>query len=97
MIDWKNLAANALWILGCAVALATLSYASWEASQVHERMGARLKRPSYQTSLNLAGLFLCLGLASTSGITFHQVLWLLLAAVFAVLLVYSFLLMRKRA
>jgi hypothetical protein len=29
MIEWGGLAANSLWILGCALALATLSFAGW--------------------------------------------------------------------
>lgn len=89
MIDWKNLAANALWILGCAIALATMSYASWEASQYHEKMGARLKRPAYQACLNLAGLLFCLGLAATSGVLLQRAIWLVLAAAFAVMLTFS--------
>ena len=40
MIDWFNLAANSLWILGCAIALAVLSYASWQASLRREKIGA---------------------------------------------------------
>ena len=32
MIDWLNLIANTFWILGCALALATVSYAGWQAS-----------------------------------------------------------------
>jgi len=97
VIDWANLAANALWILGCAIALATLSYAYWEASEYKEKMGARLRRPSYQSALSLAGLLFCLGLAGTSGSTLQRIVWLLLAAGFAGLLVYSVISYRKKA
>ena len=53
MIDWYNLFANALWIIALAVALATLSYASWEASLLHEKLRLRLRQAKYQIALDL--------------------------------------------
>jgi len=82
MIECYNLAANSLWILGCAVALATLSYASWEASLLKEKFTARLKRPSYQMALSLAGFLFCAGLAGTSDSTLEILLWSILALAF---------------
>ena len=38
MIDWFDLAANSLWIIGCAVALASLSYAIWMASMRQKKV-----------------------------------------------------------
>lgn len=89
MIDWFNLAANALWILGCAIALATLSYTSWEASAYREKMGARLKRPSAQAALNLAGLLIFLGLGVLSDELLTKVIYIILALMFLVLMVIS--------
>jgi len=82
VIDWVSVGSNALWILGCAIALATLSYASWEASLYREKFGMRLQRPSFQASLNLAGLLFSLGLAATSDALWEKALWLLLAVGF---------------
>jgi hypothetical protein len=84
MIDWFNLMANSLWILGCAVGLATLSYASWEASTCQEKLRQRLKMSHIQVALNLAGLFFCLGLAGTSRPVWQIVLWLVMALLFLV-------------
>ena len=82
MIDWANLAANALWIVGCAIALGTLSYASWEASVVKDKFTNRLKLPSYQIALNLAGFLFSAGLAWTSDTTLETVLWSILTVAF---------------
>lgn len=82
MIDWYNLAANSLWILGSAVALATLSYASWDASIRKEKFTGRLKSPSYQIALSLAGLLFSVGLAGTSESTFEVILWSILSLAF---------------
>jgi presenilin-like A22 family membrane protease len=84
MIDWIDLASNALWILGLAVALATLSFASWQASLYHEKLRARLRQPAIQIPLNLAGVLFCAGLAATSGRFFEIVLWIVLGIAFAV-------------
>jgi hypothetical protein len=94
MIDWANLAANALWILGCALALGTLSFASWEASLYKEKITARLRRPALQFALNLAGLLFCLGLAATETRIFVAILWLVLGFLFLAQLVAN-LIQRK--
>jgi phosphoglycerol transferase MdoB-like AlkP superfamily enzyme len=94
MIDWFNLATNALWILACAMALATLSYASWQASLRRERLRIILTAAPYQISIDLAGVLFCLGLAGTSGKGWEIVLWLILSVLFAAQGVYE--MMRKR-
>lgn len=97
MIDWVSVGSNALWILGCAIALATLSYASWEASLYREKLGVRLRRPSYQVSLDLAGLLFSLGLAATSAALWGKGLWLLLAAGFLYQLISLWLHQRRES
>lgn len=83
MIDWIALASNTLWILGCSAGLATLSYASWQASIRGEKFAAQLKRIPIQISFNIAGLLFCAGLAATSGSSLETVLWGILALAFA--------------
>jgi hypothetical protein len=82
MIDWLNVAFNALWIVGLSVALAALSYASWEASIFQEKFAVRLRRPAIQVALAAAGLLFCLGLAGTADAAWKSVLWLALGAGF---------------
>ena len=96
MIDWISVGSNALWILGCAIALATLSYASWEASVYNEKFTARLMRTPILACLNLAGLLFSLGLAATSDAVIEKVLWLVLAVAFGGLLINIAILPRLR-
>ncbi len=97
MIDWGGLAANTLWIIGCALGLGTLSYASWDASIHKEKLSARLKRPSYQVALNLAGLLFGLGLAATSSKPLEIALWLILSALFLAQVIAALLQKRSKA
>jgi hypothetical protein len=96
MIDWGNLAANALWILGCALALGTLSFASWEASLYKEKITTRLRRPALQFALNLAGLLFCLGLAATEKRLIVTILWLVLGVLFLAQLVNNLIQRRNK-
>ena len=82
MIDWYNLAANALWIIGLAIALAVLSHASWQASQRHEKLRQQLAQPGYQIFLDLAAVLFCLGMAGTSRRIWEIILWAVLAVLF---------------
>ena len=83
MIDWYNLLMNALWIFACALALATISYASWQASMLGEKFRSVLGKAGIQVALNVAGLLFCAGLAGTSDVLWQRILWILLAAGFA--------------
>jgi hypothetical protein len=94
MIDWFNLAANTLWILACTIALEILSHASLMASVRQEKLSKILALPHYQTSINLAGIIFCLGLAGTSHKLWESVLWLILMELFVALSVIE--LIRKR-
>lgn len=89
MIDWGNLAANALWILGCAAALAGLGYASWQASIYHTKMSVQLSRPSFQSALCFAGLLFSLGMALTSQAPFSVAAWGMLALLMLALIVLA--------
>jgi hypothetical protein len=79
MIDWAMVAANAVWIVGVSMGLATLSYASWEAWSVHETFWHKLAKPVYQAALSLSGMLFCIGLAASVQVIWQSVLWLALA------------------
>lgn len=95
MIDWFSVFANSLWILGLALALGTFSYANWQASVLHEKTIALLKRPGYLISFNIAILLFCAGLAATSDTTLEIVVWSILGLLFLVQMI--FVLRQKRA
>lgn len=84
MIDWLNLAANSLWIIGCAVGLAAISYASWEASLNQVKLRQKLRGAGYQAAFNAAGLLFCVGLAGLSSRWWEVLLWTALSTWFAI-------------
>jgi hypothetical protein len=79
MVDWINLGTNALWIMGSALALASLSYTSWEAALTGTPLRDQLSQDASQLRLALAGALVSLGLAGTSNTGLEIALWSLLA------------------
>ena len=96
MIDWYHLAANALWILALAIALATISYASWVAGSKHQKLGDTIALPGYQISLDMAGILFSLGLAGTSERWWEVLLWLLITVLFTGLAVIKIISRNKK-
>jgi hypothetical protein len=82
MIDWWGVFSNAIWISGAALALATLSYASWQASLQHQRLRQALAQTTVQAALNIAGTLFCLGMAVTAHSPLEIIVWLVLAGLF---------------
>ena len=62
MIDWHNLISNAVWIFGCALILATLSYSSWEASTQNSSFKDLIRQQKFQALLNVGGILFTIGL-----------------------------------
>jgi hypothetical protein len=83
MIDWPLVLSSAVWIGGAALALATLSYASWQVSLRGERLRVVLRQSLYQRLLLAAAFLICLGLGLTAASWIETVLWLLLAVISA--------------
>ena len=90
MIDWGNLLANSLWILGCALALAVLSFASWQASIYSEKISARLSKPGYRSAIALAGVLFCTGQLFLVENTYLRILWVFLGFILLVALGLSY-------
>ncbi len=80
MIDWASLVFNALWVLGAAVILSVLSYASYEARRRGERLRTRLAVPGFQAWLSVGLALISLGLALIGPRWWERVLWGLLCA-----------------
>ena len=83
LIDWGGVAKNALWILGLAVILASLSYADWWAATNQQRLAAVLRTSLFQTPFNLGMTLFAAVLASISRS------WWAIGAWFALLLFFS--------
>jgi len=84
MIDWWGVIANAIWILGCSLALAALSYAYWGAYVCRSRLRMLLRRPKMQLAIDWAGMLFCLGMLLTSASRLAVVGWLILVVLFCV-------------
>ena len=82
MIDWWGVFSNAIWIGGAALALAAVSYASWQASVDGQGLRQALGRSSIQVPLNIAGAMFSAGMAATARYLLEIVIWLILAALF---------------
>ncbi len=89
MIDWLNLGANALWIIGLALGLAVFSYASWQASVNKEKLREAINQPGVQVGLHAAGILFCLGLAASSGALWEKAAWLVLGLLFLIQMIWT--------
>ena len=83
MIDWLALVGSALAILGCALALAALSRASWLSARYHERTRVVLARPATQAWLAAAGILCAGGEALLAGTPAARALWWVILGPFA--------------
>ena len=89
MIDWGSLAGNALWILGCALALFTLSFASWQASLNNVKLLEQLRKKEIVRAYYFAGILFCAGLATTSDKLFEIIIWIMLGLFFSISLIFT--------
>ena len=97
MIDWLEVFSNAIWIVGCALALAVISYANWAAGVRGEKMRVALGRPRVKATLGLAGTLFCLGLAATSRTILEIVIWLALTVLFGIQTIKDWREFRRKA
>ncbi len=81
MIDWPLVLSSAVWISGAALALATLSYASWSASLRGERLRAVRQQSRYQRVLPIAGCLICVGPGLTAASWLETGWWFVLAMI----------------
>lgn len=99
MIDWYGLFHNALWVLGLAIALASLSYTDWRRRTAEPRQSLRhaLGRPGFQAVFSLGMVLFCAGLALGGDAWWQMAGWAILAAAFAWLAFTSWRQVRRGA
>jgi len=85
MMDFRSVVANTLWILGLALILAALSWARWVAARENVRFRVALSRPGVARALDGGLMLFCAGLAATARTGWEQVLWGVMAGVWALL------------
>ncbi len=83
-MDLRPIAAHALWILGLALLLATLSGSYWMAQVERLRWGEALSRPGVRRALGTGLALFCAGLAATGDRLWSRVLWGALALLWMV-------------
>jgi uncharacterized membrane protein YidH (DUF202 family) len=87
MIDWLDLAFNALWIAGCALALAVLSIANWQARERGIRLRDQLTQS--RAALAIAATLFSAGMCGTSQALWERIAWAVLILAFISLAVWS--------
>ncbi len=77
MIDFWGVFSNFLWVMGLAILLATLSYASYAAAVAKTtRMREKLDEFPYALALDVGLVLFCAGLAATEDRWWARLLWI---------------------
>jgi hypothetical protein len=80
--DWSGLLGNALWVVGLAVFLATLSMAHYQTRAGNDRLVSRLKQPESRLALAAGASLFFVGLLLRSGTWRERGMWALCAVFF---------------
>lgn len=75
MLDVWGVISNSLWVVGLAILLATWSWARYAAYQAGVKPKAVLDQSRYAVALDTGLLLFVIGMASTEGRWWAQVLW----------------------
>jgi hypothetical protein len=98
MIDWVNVALNALWIFGLAIILAAFSYHHWLAAETSSRLRDVLSSRSWQIPFATGMLLACIGFGyGIADRRWERALWTALALAFAYQLVVALRQPRRNA
>ena len=84
MIDWVNVALNALWILGLSIILAAFSYHQWLAGETASRLRELWLQPSWQIPFSAGMLLTSIGLGyGVAERWWEKVIWTSVAVFYA--------------
>ena len=84
MIDWVNVALNALWIFGLAIILAAFSYHHWLAGETSCRLRDVLSYRSWKIPFSTGMLLTCIGFGyGVADRRWERAIWTALALAFA--------------
>ena len=83
MIDWLNVFTNAIWLVGLAICIATISYADWQAWAAGARLRSLLETPLYALALYSGLLLVGLGAALSTERWWERLAWALITLGFA--------------
>ncbi len=83
MINWPSVAFNGLWVIGCAVILAALSYTNWLAHVRGTRARQLLGSSTFQLPFTVGLGLIALGLFFLGRGWLEHVLWAVFVVLFA--------------
>ena len=84
MIDWVNIALNALWILGLSTILAAFSYHRWLAGETSRRLRDVLAQPSWRLPFTVGMALTCVGFGYGLAVRWwEKTIWTALALSYA--------------
>lgn len=82
VIDWYNIWANAIWIMGLAILLATVSGGRWLAQRQDCYLKQILKRPNFQVAIWTGFLLISLALLLLADIWWERLIWSVYCLIF---------------
>ena len=77
-----TVAFHLFWLIGLALIVAGLSYASWQADQKRVKLRTLLNAPSFQTLLSGGLLLVSLSLALLAGVWWERLIWVVFMGLF---------------
>lgn len=89
MIDWQQVTAGAVAVLGLSVMLASVSFHRWRARVSRRGTGDEYKAPGPQFEIAAGLALMCVGLGLSTEDRVQHVGWLLLAAAGGVLSLWA--------
>ncbi len=78
MVNFWEVGANALWILGLSLLLATFSMAHYTAHSNDTTFGQVLKSTGYELSITISLVLFCAGIAATDDRWWARIIWIAL-------------------
>ena len=98
MIDWVNVALNALWIFGLAIIVAAFSYHRWLAGETSRRVRDVLTQPCWKLPFSLGMVLICVGVGyGLAGRWWEKAVWTALALSYGWQCVMALQMIRKTA
>jgi hypothetical protein len=90
-MTWWSALSNSLWIIGLAVVLSTCSLAYYRTQTIQIPLRQSLGKAGFQLALNSGMTLFCLGMLFGGQSWWEKAIWAVLAALFAVQVVYTWL------
>ncbi|MCB8951622.1 MAG: hypothetical protein H6650_06360 [Ardenticatenales bacterium] len=75
MTFWRTITANAFWLMGLAIMVASFSYHYWQAVALGQPFRQQRRTTSFRASAWSGLVLVCLGMGATSSRTWEAAVW----------------------